>query len=189
MKFVLAALALLVFSNAIVAQRDYFSAEEIELIRDAQQIDKRVDVELHAIDRRFAALNINVNAPAFEGKGDWGVAPTGSRLELLQDIKHILQKSIDDIDNLYSRPGSVVVDPDEQKKKPKSVSELLNTAVRKMAAAAERYHPVLKAELDKAASDAEKGSILDSLEMCAQIIEAAQQLPSAASADSGKSKH
>jgi hypothetical protein len=181
MKLCLAALALVLLSSLVFSQRDYFTDEEVELIRDAQQIDKRVDVEVHAIDRRFAVLNVNVNAPAFKEKGDWGAAPAGSRLDLLQDIKHILQKSIDDIDNLYARPDSVVVDPEEQKKKPKSVGQLLNTAVRNMAAAAQRYQPALKAELDKNTNDAEKGSILDALEMCDEIIAAAGKLqPSAA---------
>ena len=33
--------------------------------------------------------------------------PTGSRLELLSDIKYILQKAIDDIDNLAENPKAV----------------------------------------------------------------------------------
>ena len=38
------------------AQRDYFTAEEIEMIRDTQQLDNRMKLLTKIIDRRFAAL-------------------------------------------------------------------------------------------------------------------------------------
>src|SRR2546423_15415764 len=47
------------------AQRDYFTPEEVEMIRDAQQIDQRVDLLVKIIDRRFAALNIEVGGAKF----------------------------------------------------------------------------------------------------------------------------
>src|SRR2546421_7864948 len=85
-----------VLSAAAHAQaRDYLTDDEIELIRDAQQIDMRIDVLTHAIDRRFAALNINVSPPARKETADWGAPPTGTRLQLLYDIKRLLHKAID----------------------------------------------------------------------------------------------
>ncbi|HTH52161.1 MAG TPA: hypothetical protein VL501_09520 [Pyrinomonadaceae bacterium] len=189
MKFCVAALVLLILSNIALSQRDYFTNEEVELIRDAQQIDKRVDIEVHAMDRRFGALNIGVNAPAYKEVGDWGTAPSGSRFELLQDIKHILQKSIDDIDNLSERPSSMVIEePEDKKKKPKGFAEVFPNAVRNLAAAARRYQPVFKTELDTSKDPAEKGLILNSLEMCDEIIAAAAKLP-AAPLDPKASKH
>lgn len=156
-------------------QRDYFTDEEIELIRDAQQIDQRVNVLTHAIDRRFGVLNINVAAPAKKPSGDWGELPKGTRIEILADIKNILRKAIEDIDNLASRPDSMVLDPNE--KKPKGYSELFPKAVRLLAASATRYRPVFKTELDKSTTEAEKGVILDSIEMCDEIIAAVAKLP------------
>src|ERR1043165_9104035 len=159
MKFVLfAALGLLLFfPTRTFCQRDYFTPEEVELIRDAQQIDARINVLTHAIDRRFATLNVDVQPPAFKGKGEWGAAPTGTRLELLVDIKRILEKAIDDIDNLSERPTSMIVEqPDNNKKKPKGFADLFPTAVRSLAAAAQRYQPGLKAELDKSNDPAEQ---------------------------------
>lgn len=159
-------------------QRDYFTDAEIELIREAQQIDQRIIVLTHAIDRRFGVLSINVSAPPKKPSGDWGEPPIGTRIEMLADIKHILRKAIEDIDNLAERPESIVIDVNE--KKPKGYAELFPKAVRLLAAAAERYRPVFKTELDKSKTEAEKGIVLDSIEMCDEIIASVAKLPASA---------
>ncbi|MGB7200774.1 MAG: hypothetical protein WBD16_00750 [Pyrinomonadaceae bacterium] len=156
-------------------QRDYFTDAEIELIRDAQQIDQRVNILTHAIDRRFGVLRINVSEPSKKPSGEWGELPTGTRLELFADIKYILRKAIEDIDNLAERPDSFVVDQNE--KKPKGYSELFPKAVRHLATAAERYRPIFKIELDKSTTEVEKGVLLDTLEMCDEIIASVAKLP------------
>jgi len=192
--FLAAAVALLFLPAKTVCQRDYFTPEEVEIIRDAQQIDSRVNVLVHVMDRRFAALNVDVHAPAYKEKSEeWGQPPTGTRFELLLDIKRILQKAIDDIDNLSERPNSMVVeapDPtDKHPKKQKGFAELFPIAVRNLAAAAERYGPALKIELDKSKLPEEKGAILDSLEMCDEIIASVSKLPASAPADPKKTKN
>jgi hypothetical protein len=158
------------------AQRDYLTEAEIELIRDAQQIDERVDVLIHAIDRRFGVLQIEVGGSKKENK-DWGELPKGTRRELLYDIKKLLQKAIDDIDNLSERPDSIVVNPEEKNKKPKGFAELFPKAVRKLDTAARRYQPALKAALAATKDPVEQGSLIDSLEMCDQINAAVPKLP------------
>lgn len=155
--------------------RDYLTDEEIELIRDAQQIDQRVEILIKAIDRRFAVLNINVGGSKMQGK-DWGALPAGTRTELLADIKHILQKAIDDIDNLSARPDSMVIDPDAKDKKPKGFSDLFPKAVRKLAAAAERYKGPLTAALETTKDEREKGILMDSIDMCTDIIASVEKL-------------
>ncbi len=170
--------AFLLSPPSAAAQRDYFTPEEIEIIRYEQEIDQRMDVLVHAIDRRFAVLKIEVNPPKRPKKDEvWGELPTGTRLELLYDIKRILQKAIDDIDSLSERPDSAVIYVDPKEKKPKGFAELFPKAVRNLAAAAKRYGPVLKAELDKKNEMGETGSILDSLQMCDEIIAAVAKLP------------
>ena len=161
--------------SAAIAQRDYFTAEEVELIRDAQEIDQRIDVLTHAIDRRFAVLKIEVGGPRIPQKESekWGAAPQGTRLDLLLDIKHILQKAIDDIDTLYERPNSAILPDPTEKKDAKGFKDLFPKAVHHLADAAQRYVPALKTELDNSKDNVEKGSILSSLEFCEQIIEAA----------------
>ncbi|MFM9903935.1 MAG: hypothetical protein ACKVQJ_05110 [Pyrinomonadaceae bacterium] len=169
------------FTAASAQSRDFLTDEEVELIRDAQQIDLRIDVLTHAIDRRFEVLKVDVKAPPLPKKGAelWGKLPEGTRLQLLNDIRRILQKAIDDIDNLAERPESMVVDPDAEKdkKKQKGYAELFPKAVRSLASAVARYQPALKMEIDKTTDNMEKGVILASLEMCDEIAAAAAKLP------------
>ena len=161
-----------------LAQRDYFTPEEVELIRDAQAIDRRIDVLTHAIDRRFAALKIDVGGAQIpdKEKGLWGEMPKGTRFELFVDIKRILQKAIDDIDNISERPDSAIV-PNKDDKKAEGYAIIFPRAVRNLGAAARRYQPALKAELDTTKNGMDKGPILDSLDMCDQIIAAVGKLP------------
>ncbi len=174
------AIAATIMPYTVAAQRDYFTPEEVELIRDAQQIDRRIDVLTRAIDRRFEVLRTDLAPPKLSKKEaeKWGVLPDVPRHEHLYSIKKILQKAIDDIDNLVERPDSAVTDRDDQK--PKSTSELVPKALRKLAAAATGYQPILRAELDKTNNKAEQGSILDALDMCGSIIAALDKLPAMA---------
>lgn len=173
------------FTRVNAQSRDFLTAEEIEIVREAQQIDDRMVVLIKAIDRRFAALNVPVSVPAVgkEKKDDkeWGKAPTGTRAELLYDIKGILQKAVDDIDNLAERPDSMVIDPDDKsdKKNPKTFAALFPKAVRSLAAAATRYQPVLKAELDRSTDNRENGLIQATIDLCSDIIASVAKLPAA----------
>ena len=172
-----------------LGQRDYFTDEEVELIRDAQEIDRRIDILTHAIDRRFAVLKIDVGGPKISSKESekWGELPKGTHLELLLDIKRILQKAIDDIDTLSERPDSAILpDPDDKDRKNKGYKDLFPAAVRNLATAAKRYQPALKTELDTTKDTSEKGSILDSLDSCEQIIAAVAKLPAEAPKPAGK---
>ena len=171
------------------AQRDYFTPEEIELIRDAQQIDRRIDVLTHAIDRRFAVLQLDVKGAKISDKEKdaWGEARKGTRFQLLVDVKQILQKAIDDIDNLSERPNSAYI-PDKEDKKAEGYGVIFPRAVRHLGDAAKRYQPALKAELDTTKDGVEKGPILDSLEMCDQIIAAVGKLKADPPSAAGK-KH
>jgi len=173
--------------SQVSAQRDYFTLEEIELIREAQEIDKRIEILTQVIDRRFAILKIDVGGAKIAAKDaeKWGEIPAGTRLQLLLDIKRILQKAIDDIDSLAERPDSAIL-PDPEKKDAKGYAELFPKAVRTLAAAATRYRPALKIELDKPNDNAEKGSVLDAIESCDQIIAAVAKLPAEVSKKKGR---
>ncbi len=181
---------LILFSIAVVflgiltshaQNRDFLTDEEIEIVRDAQEIDSRINVLIRAADRRFAVLNIDV---AYEKAGkkeseNWGQSPKGERIELLFDIKRILQKAIDDIDNISERPDSAILpDPDDKNsKKPKTLVELFPIAVRSLAKAATRFKPGLQKELDATEDQKQRGVILASIESCDQILEAVTRLP------------
>ena len=165
-------------TNALAQNRDYFTDDEVEMIREAQEIDMRIDVLVHCIDRRFAVLNIgSVLIKPDKDKDKWGPMPAGTHTELLADVKNILQKAVDDIDNLAERPDSAPV-PLDPKEKRKDSSALFNKAVRNLAAAAKRYEPILKTELDSGKDQREKGILLDSIELCNEIIESVGKLKS-----------
>ena len=172
-------------SNANAQRRDYLTDEEVEIVRDAQQLDFRMEVLMHAADRRFIALGLSPGATLMEKADKWGAAPTGTRLELLDDIKRIIQKAVDDIDNLATRPDSMVVEEPEKGKKPKSYSEVFPKAVHILAAAAKRYQPLLEKELNASKDEKEKGLVLQTADLCEQIISAENRMPAAPAKKSG----
>ncbi|NOT47814.1 MAG: hypothetical protein HOP17_08700 [Acidobacteria bacterium] len=179
--FFFAAIILFLTSSALTAdaqRRDFMTEAEIEVVRDAQDIDDRVEVITRMIDRRFLVLNVNVNGwkDAAKQSDVWGELPKGSRAELFNDIKRLLQKAVDDIDNLAANPGAAPI-RDKGDKRAKKDPERFPNSVRNLAAAAGRYLGPLKSAMDKSESDIEKGSIIDSIELCDQIIEAVGKLP------------
>jgi Rad3-related DNA helicase len=172
MKFIYALTAfflLLMFmpSAADAQRRDYLTDEEIELVRDAQEIDRRVDVLVKAIDRRFIALTGDSSQTEKLDKDNekWGALPKGQRYQLLSDIARILQKAVDDIDNLATRGEEAMK------------SELFPKAVHKLADGANKFLPQLRVQLDSVVVEKERGSILTAIDLCNQIIEASAKIP------------
>ena len=171
-KFLKLSVALLVlffgwqlFATAADAQRrDHLTGKEIELVRDVQEVDLRMEIFVKAIDRRLLVLN-NDSSKAEQIKKDaekWGELPAGNRAELLSDIQQILDEAISKVDD--------VADHDLKNK-------LLPVAVNILADGANRFAPELKSQLAKADSEREKGAILNALEFCDQIIEASAKVP------------
>ena len=153
-------------------RRDYMTEMEIELVRDSQDIDKRVEVLTRMIDRRFSVLGIDVAGWKESGKDEklWGDRPTGSPSELVSDIRKLLQKAIDDIDDVAEHNDNTLT----QNKKE---GLLFPAAVRTLAAAAARYKPALETLLDKTPDNRDKGVIITSIDSCEQIIDAVKNLP------------
>src|SRR5947209_4337629 len=156
-------------------RRDYMTDEEIEIARNAQDVDVRIEVLVRMADRRFAALGIEVGGwkASDRDSSTWGPAPKGSRADLFSDIKHLLQKAIDDIDNLAERPDSAPIRDLKDKEDAKLAKEdpkRLPRAVKNLAKAAERYEPVLKTALDSTKDPKDNGPILDSIDSCDQIL-------------------
>lgn len=176
--FVIAGCLVAFVSAASAQRRDFMTEQEIEIIRDAQDIDMRIEVLARMIDRRFSVLAIDVKGwkDAQKQSDIWGELPKGSRLDLFSDIKKLLQKAVDDIDNLASHPDSAPI-REKGDKRAKKDPERFGNAVRNLGTAAGRYLAPLKMELDKTTDEKEKGPILDSIDLCDQIIEAVGKLP------------
>jgi len=76
----------LVFCIVVVAQaqRDHLTPQEVDLVKEAQILDKRIDVFIKAAERRLMVINNAAGsaANAKQLKKDserWGELPTGSR--------------------------------------------------------------------------------------------------------------
>jgi hypothetical protein len=178
---ILSASLALVFSFSVVAEsfqdRDHLTPEEQELVKDAQILDKRIEVFVKAADRRLLALNgVDVGAAKQLKKdsGKWGELPKGSRAELVRDVAKILDEAITNIDDVSSR--------DER-------NPLIPKALRLLAAEATRIVEQLKPLQAQAKGDAELASFEELLENADSILQAANKLPAAADKKSkGKAK-
>ena len=151
-------------STTPAQRRDYLTDAEIELVRDAQQIDLRITVLTKAIDRRFFVLVIDsARTKEFEKEGEkWGELPKGSKVELLRDISSILRKAVDDIDDVAER---------------NSDSKFFPKAVAKLDTACKDYKIRSRKFIDTAADERERGALLGSIDLCDQVNEAALRLP------------
>lgn len=103
-------IALLVafISTGVTAQtekRDHLTEKEADQVQENQEIDKRVDVFIKAAERRLLALS---NPSATQKKNDeemYGPLPQGTKLELLQDYKHILEEAEEKVDDWNNNRG------------------------------------------------------------------------------------
>ena len=173
--FIVGVVAILVLSitlNVSAQRRDYMTDLEIELIRDNQEIDKRIDVLTKMIDRRLTALGIEAGGWKQGGKDQklWGDAPAGSKSQLISDVRQLLQKAVDDIDDVAEHNENTRTEN-------KTEGPLFPVAVRNLAAAATRYRPALNSELAKTKDDRDKGMIMNAIELCDSIIESVVNLP------------
>jgi hypothetical protein len=102
-------LAFVYLSLPVHAQkRDHLTEQEVDLVREFQVIDKRIEVFIRAADRRLLVL---VNPDAKQSKKEeekWGPLPTGTKAELLEDYKHILEEAEEKLDDAYDRKDALV---------------------------------------------------------------------------------
>ncbi len=155
-------------ANATTQQgRDYFTPEEIQLVQDAQVLDKRIEIYIKAIDRRMLVINNSAGANPKQLKKDsekWGELPTGSRAELMSDISRILDSAISNIDDVSTR--------DEN-------NPLIPKALRKLSATATRLVAELRPLAAQLKTESESSTFDQLTENADSIIQAANKLPAA----------
>ena len=158
-------LSLFVGFSAQAQSRDHLTQQEVDLVKEAQILDKRIDVFIKAAERRMMVINNSATANAKQLKKDserWGELPTGSRAELVSDIARILDEAITNIDDVSSR--------DER-------NPLIAKSLRKLAQAVNSIMTQLKPLSTEAKSDAEIASFELLNEDAQSILEAATRLP------------
>ena len=163
------ALALVVCAVTIIQaatpQRDHLTPQEVDLVKEAQVLDKRIDVFIRAAERRLMVINNSSAANAKQLKKEserWGELPTGSRAELVGDIARIFDEAITNIDDVSAR--------DER-------NPLIAKSLRKLATAVNTIMGQLKPLSAEAKSDAEIASFELLHEDAQSILEAANKLP------------
>ena len=149
--FVLMAIALAVPSAARqkTAQRDHLTENEADLVREFQEIEKRIDVFIKAADRRILVLTTPNATQKKKEEEVWGPLPTGSRTELLQDFKNILSEAMEKLDSAHERSAS---DPQVAK------------ALDKLKKAATRQVGELKALAPSMTDKREQRALLDAID-------------------------
>jgi hypothetical protein len=154
---------LFVITTVQAQRRDHLTENEVELVREAQQIDVRMKVFVKAIDRRLQVLNNDASQTKQNEKDSdrWGELPTGTRQQLLTDIEKLLDEAISKIDDVAERDMK---------------SDFFPIAVHTLADSANRFLPQLKSQFDKTDNEKERGSIIGAIDLCNQIIEASAKV-------------
>ena len=165
--YLLLVLPLLLSPTTNAQQRDHLTPQEVDLVKEAQVLDKRIDVFIKAADRRLLVLNGGAAAPANTKQAKkeaelWGELPTGSRAELISDIARILDEAITNIDDVSAR--------DER-------NPLIGKSLRRLAQATNTIMEQLKPLRVQAKGDAEIASFEALNENAQSILEAVNKLP------------
>jgi len=169
--YLLLVLPLLLSPTTNAQQRDHLTPQEVDLVKEAQVLDKRIDVFIKAADRRFAIINGATPAPIKKSEKeepDWGDVPKGTRAQLLGDVAGILDEAINNIDNAATRD---------------SKNPLISRALRKLNNAANGYVQQLNS-LKTKTTDADEIAAIERInDEAKEIIEASGHLVSGAAED------
>ena len=157
--------ACLSLTSAASPQRDHLTPQEVDLVKEAQILDKRIEVFIKATDRRLMVLNGTQAANAKQLKKDaelWGDLPTGSPSELISDMARILDEAITNIDDVSARHER---------------NPLIAKSLRRLAQAVNNITTQLAPFRDKAKTDAEVASLEMLNDDVEQILAAVKKLP------------
>lgn len=158
-------LALCTVAEAAFQGRDHLTEQEVELVKEAQVLDKRIEIFIKAVDRRMLVINNASAADAKQLKKDsekWGELPTGTRAQLMSDISRIFDEAITNIDDVSARDDK---------------NPLIPKALRKLSASASRIVEQLKPMAAEIKGDSETSTFDQLTENAESIIQAANKLP------------
>lgn len=159
---------LLLAPSPVNAQRrDHLTDEEIELIRDVQEVDKRMEIYTRAIDRRLIAIE----GTSALGKDDlkrlekekeyFGDLPEGSRTQLISDIDKILGEAVDKIEDVADHNIK---------------SDLFPVAVYILADYARKLEPKLEGLRANSANSRDVALLNSAIGQCEDIVQASSKV-------------
>jgi len=163
---------------ALTQQREHLTLQEIEMVADTQELDKRSALLVKIAERRLQAI---INPPAIAAQiqpaketSDWGELPKGTRANYISDLARIIDEAINNVDDVAMRT------PD---------SKLLPKAVRTLTEASTRLLAQLTPLRESITADDEREALEQALDNLQQIIDAAVKLPAEEEIDKkGKKK-
>ena len=145
--------------------RDFLTPKEEDLVKEAQILDKRVEVYVKAAERRLLMLTGQTAPADKQAQKDsekWGELPTGTRTELIMDVANILDAAVTNIDDVALR--------DEK-------NGLIPKALRKLAAASTRFQPQVASLAQQTQVVSERRALEQVMVNIQEILEAARRLP------------
>ena len=151
--------------SAYAQPRDHLTEKEVDLVKEAQILDKRIDVFVKAAERRVMVITNTSAANAKQLKKDaerWGELPTGTRGQLVGDIARILDEAITNIDDVSARDDR---------------NPLIPKALRRLAAAVNSIMAQLSPLREEAKDDGDIANFELLHEDAQSILEAANKLP------------
>jgi hypothetical protein len=148
-------------ASAHAQRREHLTPEEIELVRDNQELDARTKVFITAAERRLLAATNPAEAAknAPKEKEKWGVVQ-GTRTQLFYDISKILDEAVVNVDDVAEH------NPE---------SPLLRKSLYMLAEASNRMLPELTKLREAAQSEAEADQLERALETAREIADAAKE--------------
>jgi hypothetical protein len=157
------ALFVAAFSAAFISfaqtpKRDHLTEQEVDLVREFQEIDKRVEIFVKAAERRLLVLT-NPNATQKKKEEElWGPLPAGTKRELLTDYKRILEEVEEKLDDAYNRD---------------SKAEGLGKAVKKIKEAATRHIVQLRTLAPQMTDQKDQRALLEAIAEAETVSKAA----------------
>jgi hypothetical protein len=161
---------------ATLQRREHLTEQETDMVRDTQELDRRIALFVKIAERRVAALAppaADAPAPAAKDLEKWGELPKGTRGQLLGDLARILDEAINNIDDVATRA------PD---------NSLIPKAVRHLAEASARFLPRLAPLRTGAPAANEREALEQAIDNLEEIIEAAKKLPAETTEKKGEKK-
>lgn len=146
-------------AGAQLRKRDPLTPQEIEMVRDAQQLDARSTLFVKIAERRLAAIT---GGEQLQSNAKWGELPKGARADYLADLAAILDEAIQNVDDVASRTPE---------------SPHLGKSVKKLAEAAARFLPQLMPLRQSIEDGPERESLERAIDGLQQIAEAAKKMP------------
>jgi hypothetical protein len=114
-------------ATPVLAQkRDHLTEQEVDLVREMQEIDQRIIVFIKAADRRLLVLTDPNAVQKKKEEEVWGPLPKGTRAELLMDYKRILEEAEEKMEDAYERSA-------KNEKLPKALAKFKEAVTKQIA--------------------------------------------------------